>query len=100
MSSKSREKRTYVRAKGKRICILLAIGEQEREMQNAQVNFIKVWRPKKKKKRSLEVQALSRLVLKTQIFLFDDATISQQISCSNYMIRQYIFQSNFGPSSF
>ena len=34
---------------GKRTCVLLAIGEQEREIQNAQVNFIKVQRQKKKK---------------------------------------------------
>ena len=47
MSSKSRDKRTYVWAKAKRTCVLLAIGEQEREIQNAQVNFIKVRRQKK-----------------------------------------------------
>ena len=39
MSSKSGEKRA---------CVLLAIGEQKREIQNAQVNFIKVRRQKKK----------------------------------------------------
>ena len=39
MSSKSGEKRA---------CVLLAIGEQKREIQNAQVNFIKVQRQKKK----------------------------------------------------
>ena len=33
--------------KGKRTCVLLAIGDQEREIQNAQVNFIKVRRRKK-----------------------------------------------------
>ena len=48
MSSKSGDKRTYVWAKAKRTCVLLAIGEQEREIQNAQVNFINVRRPKKK----------------------------------------------------
>ena len=39
MSSKSGDKRTYVWAEAKRIpvCVLLAIGEQEREIQNAQV---------------------------------------------------------------
>ena len=42
MASKSRVKRTYVWAKAKWTCVLLAIGEQEREVQNAQVNFIKV----------------------------------------------------------
>ena len=47
MSSMSGDKRTYVWAKAKRICVLLAIGEQEREIQNAQVNFIKVQRQKK-----------------------------------------------------
>ena len=31
MSSKSGDKRTYVWAKAKRTCVLLAIGEQERE---------------------------------------------------------------------
>ena len=48
MSSKSGDKRTYVWAKAKRTCVLLAIGcvllaigEQEREIQNAQVNFFK-----------------------------------------------------------
>ena len=50
MSSKSGEKRTYVWATAERTCVLLAIGEQEREIQNAQVNFIKVRRQKKKKK--------------------------------------------------
>ena len=34
--------------KGKRTCVLLAIGEQGREIQNAQINFIKVRRQKKK----------------------------------------------------
>ena len=34
--------------KAKRTCVLLAIGEQEREIHNAQVNFIKVRRQKKK----------------------------------------------------
>ena len=48
MSSKSRDKRTYVWGKGKRTCVLLGIGEQEREIQNAQVNFIKVRQKKKK----------------------------------------------------
>ena len=47
MSSKSGDKRTYVWAKAKRIFGLLAIAEQEREIQNAQVNFIKVQRQKK-----------------------------------------------------
>ena len=42
LSSKSRDKRTYVWAKAKQTCVLLDIGEQEREIQNAQVNFIKV----------------------------------------------------------
>ena len=41
MSSKSGDKRTYVWAKARRTCVLLAIGEQEREIQNAQVNFIR-----------------------------------------------------------
>ena len=35
MSSKSGDKRIYVWAKAKRTCVLLAIGEQEREIQNA-----------------------------------------------------------------
>ena len=48
ISSKSGEKRTYAWTKAKRTCVLLAIGEQEREIQNAQVNFVKVRRPKKK----------------------------------------------------
>ena len=48
MSSKSRVKRTYVWAKAKQTCALLAIGEQEREVQNAQVNFINIRRQKKK----------------------------------------------------
>ena len=47
MSSKSGDKRTYVWGKGKRTCVLLGIGEQEREIQTAQVNFIKFWRQKK-----------------------------------------------------
>ena len=47
MLSKSGDKRTYVWAKSKWTFVLLAIGEQEREIQNAQVNFIKVWRQKK-----------------------------------------------------
>ena len=47
MSSESGDKRTYVWAKVKRTCVLLAIGEQEREIQNAQVNFMKVRRQKK-----------------------------------------------------
>ena len=50
MSSKSGDKRTHVWAKSKMTCVLLAIGEQEREIQNAQVNLIKVRRQKKKKK--------------------------------------------------
>ena len=37
MSSKSGDKRTYVCAKSKRTCVLVAIGEQKREIQNAQV---------------------------------------------------------------
>ena len=49
MSSKSRDKRTYVWAKAKQTCVLLVNGEQERKIQNAQVNFIKVRRLKKKK---------------------------------------------------
>ena len=48
MSSKSGDKRTYVCAKAKRTCVLLGIGEREREIQNAQVNFIKVWLSLKK----------------------------------------------------
>ena len=47
MSSKSGEKRTYVCEKGQRPRVLLGIGEQEREIQTAQVNFVKVWRQKK-----------------------------------------------------
>ena len=47
MSSKSGDKRTYVWAKVKRTCVLLAIREQERDIQNAQVNFIQVRRQKK-----------------------------------------------------
>ena len=42
MSSKSGDKSTYVWGKAKRTCVLSAIGEQEREIQNAQVNFIRV----------------------------------------------------------
>ena len=38
--------RTYVWAKAKRTCALLAIGEQKREIQNAQVNFMIVQRQK------------------------------------------------------
>ena len=49
LSSHYRDKRMYVWAKAKRTCILLAIGKQEREIQNAQVHFIKVRRQKKKK---------------------------------------------------
>ena len=41
MSSKYGDKRTYVWGKGKRTCVLLGIGVQEREIQTAQVNFIK-----------------------------------------------------------
>ena len=52
MSSKSRDKRTYVWAKAERTCVLLAIGNQEREIQNAQVNFIKVRNKKKNKKKT------------------------------------------------
>ena len=47
MSPKSGDKRTYVWTKTKQTYVLLAIGEQEREIQNAQVNFIKVRRQKK-----------------------------------------------------
>ena len=47
MSSKSGDKKTYVWTKGKRTCVLLAIGDQEREIQNAEGNFIKVQRQKK-----------------------------------------------------
>ena len=47
MSSKSGDKKTYVWANAKRTCILLPTGEQERGMQNAKVNFIKVRRQKK-----------------------------------------------------
>ena len=50
ISSKSADKMTYVWAKAKRTCVLLATGEQEREIQNAQVKFIKVQRQKNKKK--------------------------------------------------
>ena len=39
--------RTYVWAKAKRTCVRLSIGGQESEIQNAQVNFIKVRRQKK-----------------------------------------------------
>ena len=42
MSSKSGDKRTYVWAKAKRTCVLLAIGGQEREIQNAQPGVVKV----------------------------------------------------------
>ena len=41
MSSKSGDKRTYIWPKPETTCVLLAIGEQEKEIQNAQVNFIK-----------------------------------------------------------
>ena len=61
MSSKSGDKGTYVWTKAKRTCVLLAIGEQEREIQNAQVNLNKVHR---KKKCSVEARALARLALK------------------------------------
>ena len=47
VSAESGDKRTYVWAKAERTCVLLAIGEQEREIQNTEVNFIKVWRQKK-----------------------------------------------------
>ena len=47
MSSKSGDKRTYVWAKAKRTRVVLAIGEQEREIQNAEVSFMKVRRQKK-----------------------------------------------------
>ena len=61
MSSTSGDKRTYVWAKAKRTCVLFVIGGQEREIQNAQVNFIKVWRQKKmicKNEQSLPVHGL------------------------------------------
>ena len=56
--SKSRDKMTYVWGKAERTCVILAIGllsmdmcpvieEEEREIQNVQVNFIKVWRQEK-----------------------------------------------------
>ena len=48
MSAKSGDKRTYVWAKAKRTCVLLGNGEQEKEIQNAHLNFIKVRRQKKK----------------------------------------------------
>ena len=46
MSSKSGDKRTYVWAKAKWTCVLSAIGEQERQIQNVQANFIKLRREK------------------------------------------------------
>ena len=48
MSSKSIVKRTYVWTKAKRTCVLLVTGEEGREVQNGQVNFIKVRRQRKK----------------------------------------------------
>ena len=48
VSSKSGDKKTYIWAKAKQPGVLLAIEGQEREIQNAQVNFIKVRRQKKK----------------------------------------------------
>ena len=53
MSSKSGDKGTYVWGKGKRTCAFLGIGEQEREIQTAQVYVIKVRRQKKKKRSDL-----------------------------------------------
>ena len=47
MSPKSRDKRRYVRAKAKQTCVLLATREQEKEIQNAQVNFMNVRKHKK-----------------------------------------------------
>ena len=61
-SSKYRDKRAYVWAKIKRTCVLLAIGGQERQIQNLQVNFIR------RKKRS--VRALLRLALKNRLYQF------------------------------
>ena len=48
VSSKFGNKRTYVWGKGKRTRVLLGVGEQESEIQNAQINFIIVRRQKKK----------------------------------------------------
>ena len=42
-----RQKDVYIWAKGKRTCVLLANVEQDRQIQNARINFIKVWRQKK-----------------------------------------------------
>ena len=44
---KVRRQKNICMGNAKRTCVLLAIGEQEREIQNAQVNFIKVRRQKK-----------------------------------------------------
>ena len=44
---KVRRQKDICMGKIQRTCVLLAIEEQEREIQNAQVNFIKVWRQKK-----------------------------------------------------
>ena len=49
MSLKSGEKRSYIWGKGKRTSVLLGSGGQEREIQSAQVNFIKGQRQKNKK---------------------------------------------------
>ena len=46
MSSKSRVKRTYIWGKSQQTCVLFA-GQQEREVQNGQLNFITVQRQKK-----------------------------------------------------
>ena len=54
ISSKSRDKRTYVWEKAKRICVLLAIEELERQIQNPQVLSISS-KSGDQKKRSIEV---------------------------------------------
>ena len=40
ISSKSGDKRTYVCEKAKRTCVLLAVGEQARQIKNPQVLLI------------------------------------------------------------
>ena len=68
MLSNSGEKRTYVWAKAKRTCVLLAIGEQEREIQNSQVYFIKVRDIKKSD--LVEARPLVSLAFKKELIYF------------------------------
>ena len=55
---------TYVWEKAQRTCVLLAIGEQERQIQNPKVLSISSKSGDKKKKWSVEARALVRLAPK------------------------------------